>query len=170
MGKRYEQPSSELVELIDRVRGDYYADELENVTIGALFIDDDSGFPCLEHQGYPAAAVCRIVPARDRAAGLPDAQIIVDLCTYKELNARQKIALLDHELHHIERKRDKYGDYKLDAQGRPALEIRKHDWNLGWFDEVANRHGENSIEVIQARRLLEQSGQLYFDFGKRAAA
>lgn len=165
MGKRYTQASAELAELIDRVHGDYYAESLDGVTIGALFVDDGSGFPCLEHHGYPAAAVTRIVPARDRAAGLPDAQIIVDLCTYQSLNARQKIALLDHELYHLERKIDP----RFDEQGRPALQIRKHDWQLGWFDEVAKRHGDASIEVMQARRLLDQSGQLYFDFPRAAA-
>jgi hypothetical protein len=56
----------------------------------------------------------------------------------------------------------------FDAVGRPKLLMRKHDHQFGWFDEVAQRHGEASPEVRQARVLMESSGQLYFDFEPRS--
>jgi len=48
--------------------------------------------------------------------------------------------------------------------------MRKHDHQFGWFDAVAQRHGEASPEVRQARVLMESSGQLYFDFEPRQGA
>jgi hypothetical protein len=56
----------------------------------------------------------------------------------------------------------------FDALDRPKLAMRKHDHQFGWFDEVAQRHGEASPEVRQARVLMEKSGQLYFDFEPRS--
>ena len=166
MAKRYDAASEDVLQHIKTLRKKYY-DYLESVTIGALFVSDEDGVPCLEHQGYPAAAVCRIVPTRDRAAGLPDVLIIVDTATWQGFNAKRKAALIDHELYHIEPV-IKDGQQKFDAQDRPKLKIRKHDYHFGWFDEIANRHGAASIEVSQAKLIIDLSGQLYFDFSKAA--
>jgi hypothetical protein len=39
-----------------------------------------------------------------------------------------------------------------------------HDREFGWFDEIARRHREHSIEIRQSTRLVEDVGQLYFGF------
>jgi hypothetical protein len=170
MTKRYEMASSDLTSCIEKVRGAYYGEALQGVEVGALFIADDSGEKCLMHQGYPASALCRLVPGRDRAAGLPDAQIIVDRAVWQMLNAKEKAGLIDHELHHIEVVYDEDGNMRCDAQDRPQLRIRKHDRQFGWFDEVAQRHGEHSMEVRQAKQIIAEAGQLYFDFSFANAA
>lgn len=46
--------------------------------------------------------------------------------------------------------------------GRPVLKIRLHDQQHGWFDEIARRHGDASIEVQQAKAFADSSGQTYF--------
>jgi hypothetical protein len=163
--KTYSNPSSDLLATIERMASAYH-DELVQVTVGALFVfDDEDGVPCLKHQGYPAAAVVRITPVRDRALGIPDAIITVDRATWQTLTAPQKDALIDHELEHLELVLDEEtGNPKYDALERPKLRMRKHDHQLGWFAEVARRHGEASCEVRQARQLIEATGQLYFDF------
>lgn len=166
MAKRYDHASEDVLQHIKTLRKKYY-DYLESVTVGALFVSDEDGVSCLEHQGYPAAAVCRIVPTRDRAAGLTDVLIIVDTAIWQGFDAKRKAALIDHELYHIEPV-VKDGVQKFDVQDRPKVKIRKHDYQFGWFDEIANRHGEASGEVSQAKLLVEMSGQLYFDFLKAA--
>lgn len=172
MSKRYTPASEDVVHKITALREEYYAEEsFEMVTVGALFVfDEKTGEPTLTHHGYPAAALVRIVGARDRAAGMPDAQIVVDRAIWQGLTTKQQYALLDHELHHLELATDANGGVRFDAQGRPRLRSRKHDWQFGWFDEIANRHGEHSIERLEAKRLVEASGQLYFDFGPARAA
>jgi len=163
--KTYSDASSDLTTTIDRMAAEYH-DDLAQVTISALFVfDDEDSLPCLKHQGYPAAAVVRITPIRDRALGVPDAIITVDRATWQTLSAPQKNALIDHELEHLELVIDaETGKPKYDALERPKLRMRRHDHQLGWFADVARRHGEASCEVRQARQLIEQTGQLYFDF------
>src|SRR5690606_23942633 len=123
---------------------------------------EDEPKPCLKHQGYPAYAVTKIVSTKDRAAGLADAMIVIDRYIWESIPSKAKNALLDHELHHLERVLDKRTEQpKGDALGRPKLRMRRHDWQMGRFEEVAQRQGEWSIEVAQAKQLVEQSGQLY---------
>ena len=146
--------------------------ELDNVTVAALFVydDEESSEQVLSHQGYPAAAVCRITPLRERAQGLADASITVDRAVWMRLSPRQRNALIDHELTHLVRVIDEEDEQPVfDSLSRPKLAMRRHDHQFGWFDEIAQRHGDASPEVRQATQLMESSGQLYFDFGRKAA-
>ncbi|HJY39306.1 MAG TPA: putative metallopeptidase [Steroidobacteraceae bacterium] len=169
--KRFTAASTDLADCIEHALHEYHS-ELKDVTVGALFVfDEDSEAPPLMHGGYPAAAVVRITPIRDRALGVPDAVIVVDRDGWVDLTGAQRVALIDHELTHLSRVLDeKTQRPKRDAIGRPKLRIRKHDHQLGWFDEIAQRHGENSPEIRQARALVEQTQQLYFDFSARLPA
>ena len=161
--------------VIERMQEAHHED-LDEVTISALFaFDNESSLPVLKHQGYPAGATVRITALKDRALGVADAQIIVDRAGWLALSGRQRDALIDHELTHLEVKTEEEEGAKdpvavYDVLGRPKLLMRKHDHQFGWFDEVAQRHGEASPEVRQARVLMEKSGQLYFDFEPRAQA
>lgn len=164
--KTYSAASDEVNRTIERMRKEWHP-ELENVTIHALFIYDaeDSQEQVLKHGGYPAAAVVRITPLRERALGVADAVIIVDRAYWLSIKAQQCDALIDHELYHLERAKDTDTNLPLfDSLNRPKLEMRKHDRHFGWFDEIAQRHGNHSIEVIQAKSLLAETQQLYFDF------
>lgn len=168
--KSYSQVSEEIHRMIELIRADYH-EELEGVTVGALFVfDDESTEPVLKHGGYPAAAMVRITGLRDRALAVPDAVIIIDQAYWRTLGRPEQEALIDHELQHLERLLDdKTGDPKYDALGRPKLAIRRHDRQYGWFDIIARRHGAASPEVRQAKSLLAETDQLYFEFGPRPA-
>lgn len=156
-------------DVCDVIRNMHYEHhgDLVQVSVGALFVFDldEEHEPCLKHQGYPAAAVVRITPLKDRAQGLPDAQIVVDRAYWIACTQPQRDALIDHELTHLERVVNaKTGKPKRDALDRPKLAMRKHDHQLGWFAEVAERHGAASCEVRQAKQLVAQAGQMYFPF------
>lgn len=167
--KRYEEADREIVDRMNAIRDEYYP-ELKPIIIGMLVIyDDEEDKQVLKHGGYPAAALARIVSERDRAAGMGDAQIIIDQSSYYRMTEKQRDALIDHELHHFEVVYDKSGAPRMDTNERPKLRIRKHDHQFGWFDAIADRHGEHSVEVKQARQLVEETGQLYFDFAAKAA-
>jgi hypothetical protein len=163
--KTYSDASSDLETAIERMQHAYHPD-LSRVRVGALFVfDDETTLPCLKHQGYSAAAVVRISPLRDRALGMADAVIVVDRFTWLTLSAESRDALVDHELEHLDRVIDEETQKpKYDTLGRPKLRMRRHDHQYGWFDGVAARHGEHSMEVLQAKQLIEQTQQLYFDF------
>jgi hypothetical protein len=167
MPKTYSQ-APDVTNVIEAVQIEHH-EHLGGVTIAGLFIfDTDSSESVLKHGGYPAAAVVRITPLKDRAQGFADASIVVDRAGWLALSQLQRNALIDHELTHLTRKLDKdSGEMVCDVLGRPKLAMRRHDRQFGWFDEVAQRHGQASPEVRQARVLMESSGQIYFDFEPR---
>ena len=134
------------------------------VSIEHLFVSHDGEGPALKFGGYPAAGVIRKTSTKERAAGRADAEMVLDFEHFKTLSPRQQDALLHHELHHLAVDIDgKSKQPKVDAAGRPVLKLRKHDRQFGWFDEIARIYGEDSGEVRQARQLVAEQGQLYFD-------
>jgi hypothetical protein len=163
-------PAPNVDSCIATIQDDHHA-ELEGVTVSALFVFDTEATSCvLKHQGYPAQAVVRITPLRERALGVADATIIVDRSNWLTLSQRQRNALIDHELTHLTRALDKDTQQPVfDVLDRPKLTSRRHDHQFGWFDEIAQRHGDASPEIRQAKHLVEASGQLYFEFGRRVA-
>ena len=135
-----------------------------NARIDLLYVYADEGQTPLSCHGYPAAAVVRVIGDKDRVAGRGDAEIVIDKQYYEELTDPEKDALLDHELYHLIVKKDRHGVIELDDHRRPLMKMRKHDQQFGWFDAIAQRHGEASAEVQQARQFGQAKSQLYFGF------
>lgn len=152
---------------VAKIQEDYHA-ELEGVTVTALFVFDTESISCvLKHQGYPALAVIRITPTRDRALGVADATVLIDRSMWLTLSQRQRDALIDHELTHLTRVLDKETGRPLcDVLDRPKLAMRLHDFQIGFFSEVLERHGEASCESRAARSMLALMDQLKFDFSE----
>jgi len=166
----YEKANDAMVELLEQTKRAHHQ-RLGDVTIGMLValapINEDTGEPkgpALKLRGVACLAVTRVVGLKLRTHGLEDAEIVIDGDRWPELSQGERVALLDHELTHLELNCDKHGANRRDDLGRPKLKMRPHDHEFGWFDEVAERHGINSIEVRQARQFQEDWGQLYFDF------
>ena len=112
--------------------------------------------------GIPCYAVVKIIGATDRALGGKDARITIDKAKWEEMPTAERRALLDHELEHLMAVRDDAGFMKLDAYERPKLRMRHHDRDYGWFDSIAERHGDHSIEVQQAHQLAAEGRTIYF--------
>lgn len=121
--------------------------------------DADTGAPAIKHHGVRALGLCRRIGLKDRAMGRGDAEIILDADWWAEATADQARALLDHELTHLEVMTDKHGRWEWDDLHRPKLRLRPHDYEFGWFVEMARRHGAAAQERIQAKTLLDASGQ-----------
>lgn len=116
----------------------------------------------LTKNGVKALGIARIVPLKDRALGRSDGEISLDGDWWKDASDEERAALLDHELHHFDVKRDKHGNVQFDDLGRPKLVMRKHDYEFGWFKVIAARHGAHSQEQIYARSMMEHSGQYFW--------
>lgn len=139
------------------------------VTIDFLFahakVDESSNEPigfALKHHGYRALGICRKLSLKDRAAGRSDAEIVIDGDWWRDAGDEEREALLDHELHHMAVCVNDSDAVLRDDLGRPRLNIRKHDFQVGWFHVIAERHNKWSIERQQARALMSSSGQLYW--------
>lgn len=126
--------------------------------------DEKTGDPigdALKHHGIKALGITRKIGLKDRAKGHGDAEICLDGEWWKDASYKEKAALLDHELHHISVKIDKRGIVRDDI-GRPAIALRKHDFQIGWFKIIAERHGEFSQERMQAKSAMDNMGQYFW--------
>lgn len=140
------------------------------VTIALAFAEDEEGGHAVYLNNYPCAAVVKITPYRQRFHGVKDAEILIDKKTWEDLDAGRREALLDHELTHLLLQRDDKQLIKRDHAGRPKLKMKNHDWQLGGFVSVAERHGDKALEVLALRAVSEKWGQLIFSFAEPAGA
>jgi len=164
------RPSHEVHSIASEIRDQYHAelDEVE-VTVGIMFAYGTKSkngkitSPALKHHGVKAAAIVKINGLKARAEGLPDATIFIDGDEWSKWSEDRRRAILDHEFYHLEVARGGEDDEVLsDDLGRPKLKMRPHDFEVGWFMAIANRHGEASLEVEQAKSLANPRGQLLF--------
>lgn len=148
--------------------------ELAEVTFDLMYVsrsdDDDGTKPVLTLHGVACLAIARIVPLKERAKGCADAEILIDMARFKDSTPAQRDALLDHELNHFMIQRDADNGIKTDDHHRPKLKMRPHDYDLGWFECIARRHGNASIEVQQARLMFDADGQTLFPFASPSFA
>lgn len=121
--------------------------------------DDVSGEllnDALKKNGVKALGITRKIGLKDRALGRGDAEIAIDGDWWDDASEEEQRALLDHELTHLVPTGD------CDDLRRPIIKLRPHDHEFGWFREVAARHGAHSQERIQARKMMELSGQYFW--------
>lgn len=126
---------------------------------------NDDGEPvghALTKNGVMAYGIARILNLKDRVKGLGDCEIAIDGDWWATTGDEEKAALIDHELYHFSLKVDKKGAVQMDDIGRPKLKLRKHDYEFGWFNAVAKRHGVHSLERHQAKQILDNAGQYYW--------
>jgi hypothetical protein len=170
--KTFEPAPASLRPRVDALIKRFYPDLIKaEVKIDLIFVTTDGEGSALSHGGYPALAVVKIVGTKERAMDRGDAEIVIDQERFENMDEKEQDALLDHELYHLELKKDG-AVFKVDTNGRPRLGCKKHDRQFGWFDEIARRHGEHAVEVKQALHLKSEAGQLYFPLNhkRRAAA
>lgn len=135
----------------------------EDLTVGCIFYIPGEKDPGLRLHGYRCGAIIKANSAKHRAQGLPDAEITIDHETWHNMEPAERDALIDHELEHLDVKRTK-GAIKRDGSGRPVIKLRLHDWELGGFRVIAERHGKNAPEVRMAQAFATDYGQLLFPF------
>jgi len=75
-----------------------------------------------------------------------------------------KDALLDHMLTYLIVKTDKDGATVTDDLDRPRLQRRKHDREVGWFDEVVRRHQYEAPEWHQFDTISKSLSQMHLPF------
>jgi hypothetical protein len=169
MSKIYDPASPEVLALVADVIKEFHPALLgARVHVEVLTVTDDNGEHALMCGGYPALGVVRITTLKERAAGRGDAEIVIERDRYQDMTAAERRALIDHELYHLYVATDKHGTWEIDACGRPELRMRKHDFQVGWFHEIAQRHGAASAEVQQARSLAALHGQTYLGIAYKA--
>lgn len=166
----YTKADDEAVDLIKSVMKKHHKKLHEaGVTIDAVFAcaeTDEDGNPKgnpVKLAGYVCAATIQRANLKQRALGHADAIITIDGDQWNDFSNEEREALIDHELTHMV---PQWEDGKLvtDDLGRPKLKTRLHDWQLGGFAEVVERHGQAALECQMIRRVEQKHGQLLFGF------
>lgn len=156
--------------------------------IGILFVlSARESQPALKENGHPVEGTIKIVPLKDRVTKGFDVEILIDGDEWKTHHDEHKIALLDHLLCRLEVKKPKKkkkkknqatthgtdeereeheeAEFITDDIGRPALKLKKGDWNAGFgFSEVVERHGNYSLEarnIDKARYTVDSALKIY---------
>ena len=140
----------------------------------AIMVSSDDDKPALSHGGFPVLACIAVVPEQDRLTKAHDAEMFINQEAFDSMSCAKRLALIDHELTHLaakvkKRKRTYTGPaiVERDQFGRPRLQLRKGDWNVGdGFKEVVERHGENASELENiaraysfTMRIVNEAGQ-----------
>lgn len=168
-GRTFKPAPEEILSRIRQIASAYHQDDLLvdkfEVKVEAFLVfgprnkDGDQTGPAIVVHGCEAAASIRVTKLEERVAGRADAVMHIDGDRYKKWSEDTLRAIIDHELEHLELARNPAGEPLIDDQARPKLKIRPHDHDFGWFDAIAERHGEYAIEVIQANVIAER--QMY---------
>jgi len=153
---------ADVIALIEDLKTRY--EPLLVVRVGCLMVED------LMDGKRPVSSKVVVNSLSDRLEGKPDITIKLDADDWRmagfmvvDVNARRR-AIVDSALYSIEVEVNGKGQPKLDAADRPLCSIRFPDWHIAGFFDMAWRHGEHSVEVIEARRFREAYGQLCFWF------
>jgi hypothetical protein len=117
-----------------------------DVTLCFLFARNAEN-PPISKNGWPAKALVKINNLKDRVAGLADATILIDEAGWDEWDADHRLAIIDHELTHLQVRRNKVGAIAYDDANRPKLKARLHDFEVCGFHEIVQRHGASAPEA-----------------------
>ena len=163
MPTTYEKADNTIYNLIQERIEKFYPDlEKVDLTLDVMVAENDNGDHPVKVNGYPSPAAIKITPLKARAKGLADVELILDWAAFKSMTRNQQEALIDKELYYLEVQRDKEENIKFDDLGRPKIRLKKHDYQLGWFREIAVRHKGDSPEVYQAKILWNNDGKTFF--------
>ncbi len=105
---------------------------------------DGNPLPAVKLHGVAAAAKVKITSLEDRARGIPDVKIVIDMLQWEAAKPETRAAILDHELTHVTLK----DEGEEDDLGRPRLKLKPHDWHLWGFDSIVERYKEFSPDYV----------------------
>jgi hypothetical protein len=160
MAKVFQKADEQVEALVVEVMNKYHGDLVQaGVTVGCIMVSCSAGH-AVKHHGYDCAATIRRTTLKQRVQGHADAEIDIDAATWDDLNAQQRRALLDHEIEHLTIVRDENRRVKTDDIGRPVLKMKLHDWELGGFASVVERHGNAALDAKAAHSFKDHFGQL----------
>ena len=188
MALTYEKAPAAIQAMVEKTIEAYHPDlKAVHLTVNTIIVcrydkipggedGDTEQVHALKKSGYPIDAKIGVTSPADRARGIADCKLMIDGLEWNKATDRQRAALIDHELEHlntIELKPTKKDPArcgpKYDDLGRPCLRIRPHDWELAGFKDVAERHGNHSHEAMQFQHFRMEYAQLNL-FGNEVLA
>lgn len=164
MGKIYEKAEDGDCIILDKVMSEFHGDIKDaDVKVGLINVfqdDDHQDKPVLTKSGAKCSACIKVVGLKDRLVKGYDVEILLDGDYWKQITAKQRVAILDHELEHLRLTVNrKTGKVKMDSLNRPKLRMIPDDIQFWGFSKIAERHHENSQESICFMQLAKDHGK-----------
>jgi hypothetical protein len=167
--KRYFLANDAALALLGKAMSQWHAKLFEEeVKVALVMVDlprDDQGIPtgpALSRNGLAITAQSRLLNERDRLVSGRDLIIEVDALHWGDIDDPQRLAILDHELTHVQIRKKKEAFVRR-ADGSVRLGLIPDDYAMTGFVICAKRHGRNSAEV-RGLAALRAGAQLLFDF------
>lgn len=162
----YDRANADARNLVaERIASGHYPDLVESeATVSAWFAYAKADEPAVKVNGQPSGATIKPNSAKDRLEGKADASLTIDGEAWKTWDDGRRAAEIDHQLERLAVSRSKVSKsspvaYILtDDAGRPKLKLRKHDYQIGYFVAIADRHGAAAPEVRAVREFLAEVG------------
>lgn len=147
--------------LLQNVMKHYHNEMVEaQLTVDIQFWSDPEGAPSVKVGGYEEFGKVITFPWNHRAAGSPDARIIIDAQKWEYASAGEREAHLDNLLERLEVVKTEKGEILRDKANRPKLAKRKFDLRLQGFQRCLQDHSQISTEAKQWRELKGDFEQL----------
>ena len=169
MPKTFKKADEQSRKLFDRATKNWHPEIVAaNLRVALIFVepacnkDGEPSAPAITTAGMRVAAKTRCVTRKRRVYNPHDVEIEIDALLWGQLSEQERLALLDHELHHVEVFKSKSGAFLTENDDRPVVRLFKDDYMLTGFVAVAKRHGESSLEVKAMKILWDSCGQALF--------
>lgn len=160
MPRDYAKPDSSVLAVLQHVLTNYRPDLVEyEVRFGFYMVTSSSGDsedeppPAIVVNRCPAKAKVRLTTQEERTYVPYDVMIYIDADEWEVMYDTQRIALIHHEVSHVQQVRDKDGFPKTTDDGRPKLKLRPDDWCLTGFFDTANAFGQDALEVVSIQEV-----------------
>ena len=122
--------------------------------------------PTVAINGQSCAATIRKVEPKERVQNNLDLEIKVDSYHWEKLSPAERLALMDHELTHVEIVRGSDGQPKQHDDTRPKLRLRPDEIYFTGFASVIERHGSAALEYQSLKNINDKWGQQFFDWAE----
>jgi hypothetical protein len=166
----YNPPDKSVLDLVDAVLNKY--EEHNQLVTAGVKIDvlmaygkeSKSGEKgdAIKHHGVKALGLMKRNGLKERVLGHGDALMLLDGDWFATASDAERKAVIDHELLHLDLKRDETFAVEADDADRPKLVLRPHDYELGEFILIAKRHGMASVECKMMAKIKEEAGQFFW--------
>lgn len=144
--KSYDEADAATYDIVDQVmrlyHNEIYSLEVKvAVTMVTKLGPEDEKIPCLKLHGAFAVAVIRLTQASQRVRLKHDIEIMIDSYHWDTAGNSEKVAIIDHELQHVEVRKGRNLEIKTDDTGKPKLRLKPDDYSLTGFFLNIQRHG-----------------------------
>lgn len=172
--KVFENAEQQVRPYVDRLLEQYHSEIAQaQVQIGLIFVSDfdkdENPIPAIKLHGAFAAGCISLINGVNAVFNPNQCQIQIDKLYWDNASEEVRLALVDHELEHLELVKDKNGITVTDDRNRAKIKLKPDDFVLTGFMSVVRRHGPHAVEAQSVTNVYTQMHPVLLEFQTAAA-